>query len=123
MSLIVYDIDRLIEENGLRSTRLVKEVKDRHGTRSLPALIAMLGDGDWNAHSLFEHFRLTSLVKATYQVRRDRIVTDDRFLKQLEKECFWKLNRQQTFRVATELLYLFPEQFQHLTRWLEETAP
>lgn len=122
MSIIAHDIDRLIEEDGLRSTFLVREIKEQHGIRCLPLLIGMLGDGDWSAHSLFEHFRLTSLVKAAYQVRRDNIVTDQRFLKQLENECFWKLNRNQLFRVADELLYLFPERFDHLHRWIHEGA-
>lgn len=60
MSIIAHDIDRLIEEDGLRSTFLVREIKEQHGIRCLPLLIGMLGDGDWSAHSLFEHFRLTS---------------------------------------------------------------
>jgi hypothetical protein len=30
------------------------------------------------------------------------------------------LNRSQSFRVSNELLFLFPERFGHLSRWMSE---
>lgn len=113
------DLDNLITQQGLRSVFLVQEMKATHGIRCLPTLLALLGDGDWSMHSLFNHFKLTSLVKATFQVRKENIVIDDRYLKRLEDQCFWYLNRKQLFRVADELLFLFPERFDHLNRWMQ----
>lgn len=120
MAKIEHHLDQLIEVHGLRSIHVVREMKNEHGTRCLPMLISLLGDGDWTVSSLFETFRLTSLVRATFEVRKQNLVTDDRFLKKLEDECFWKLNRKQLFRVADELLYLFPERFDHLNRWMRD---
>jgi len=119
---IEFDLDRMIEVDGLRSTLLIKEMKEIHGLRCLPTLLKLLGDGDWSAESLFNHFKLTSLVKATYQVRKENVVIDDRFLERLEQKCFWHLSRQQLFRVADEILFLFPERFSHVKRWIEEVS-
>lgn len=122
MSIIGEDINTLIDTAGLRSTFLVKELKNKHGTRCLGLLIAMLGDGDWTTYDLFSHFRLTTMVKATHQLRRENVVVEARFLKRLEHDCFWKLNRNQQFKLADEVLFLFPDQFDHLQRWIDEGA-
>lgn len=120
MPKIERDLDTLITTHGLRAVFLVQEMKNKHGTRCLPTLLALLGDGDWSAHSLFSKFKLTSLIRASFQLRKDNIVIDDDFLKRLEHEAFWKLNRKQLYRVSDELLFLFPDRFDHITRWMEQ---
>lgn len=115
-----HDLVYYIEEQGLRSIFLVQEMKKTHGIRCLPVMLALLGDGDWSSDTLFSKFKLTSLVRAAYQVRKENVVIDDRFLQRLEDKSFWHLNRKQLFRVADELLFLFPERFAHLRRWIQE---
>lgn len=105
-----------------KGVRLITELKDTHGTRCVPYLISLLDDEDapWQSETVFRNFALTTLVRATYKLRVRRVVVNVDFLKRLENECFWRLTRNQMIRLQDEILYLYPQRFEFLNRWISE---
>jgi hypothetical protein len=121
MSIIERDLEKHLNRTQSPNT-IVQEMRGRHGTRCLSTLIALLEDEDspWSTQTLFAHYRLSSLVRATAELKRDKVVVCGRFLKKLENECFWKLTRRQLYRLHEDVLFLFPKRFEFLKRWIKE---
>lgn len=102
---------------GTMGPFLLKAMKEHHGTACCRFLVPLIGDGDFTAHGLMNTFRLTTLIKATYEARASHFVVDEDFLRSLNKRCFWELNRNQLLRLKNEILTLWPDDFDFLERW------
>jgi hypothetical protein len=104
-------------DKGNFGPSLLRGMKEAHGTACCRFLVPLIGDGDFTGHGLLNIFRLTTLIKATYEARASRFVVDEGFLRSLKKRCFWELNRNQLLRLKNEILTLWPEDFDFLERW------
>lgn len=107
-------------DNGTFGMELVDNMKEQFGTRCLPLLIALCGDGDFYIHTLFSRFQIRSLVRATYNVKSSNYAIDPDFLEKLKDRAFWELNRKQMLKLTVELTFLYPDKFTFLKRWEEQ---
>lgn len=109
-------IDVYVElcEEGLSGNELVDAMIDHFDLRALPTLIKFCGDEDFYMHSLFSRFKITSLVRATFNVRSSNYAIDTDFVASLGTKAFWSLNLKQVLKLSTELRYLYPDKFSYL---------
>lgn len=104
-------------DDGLFGMDLVDAMKQQYGTRALPLLLTLCGDGDFYLNTLFSRFQIRSLVRAAYNVRSSNYAVDQDFLDKLCDRAFWELSRKQMLKLTTELTFLYPDKFSFLKRW------
>lgn len=107
----------LVDEHDVRGIVLVETLKREHGHHAAYALTPWLGEGDFTHHSLFSAFRLTTLIRAAYSAKTELFAVEDDYLRILGDRAFWELTKSQQLRLKEQLLFLWPEKFQHLERW------
>lgn len=118
-------IDTYIElaESDVFGDKLVRQMGDKFDLRGLPTLVMFCGDGDFYMHSLFKYFKISSLVRATYNVKSTNYAVDKDFLVSLGDKAFWNLSLKQVLKLSAELKYLFPDRFAYLDTLEERYIP
>lgn len=107
-------------EKGCFGLDLIDGMKTTYGTRALPFLVMMCGDGDFFMTSLFNRFQIRSLVRSAYNAKSSNYAVDQDFLDKLSDRAFWELSRKQMLKLTTELTFLYPTKFAFLKRWEEQ---